>query len=328
MSDNWFGGGNKQPATSTQSPWDPTQQPLKSIMGTAGNLYNQYKNKSTLAPINGYTTDALNQTRALAAQGIPNLDAVYGAQSSLLGNGGMTSGMNQAAGILGGIASSGGMSPDLQEAAGYLKNFASGQYNEDPRLLSMVNAERDNAMNAMATRMGGGRYGSAAMGTGFANASAQATDRLMLESNENNRNRQLQSAGILGDMYQGAANRGLSAAGAMGSLYSQGADNMMGAMSMTGALNNLRYDSASRLASVGDYYQQRDQANYDKKFDRLAQLSSFINPIAGMGKTTTATKATPSAAQGILGGAMAGNTLLGPWGALGGGILGGLGAFS
>ncbi|MBQ0820991.1 hypothetical protein KBI52_12315 [Microvirga sp. HBU67558] len=236
--------------------------------------------------------------------------------------------MNQAAGILGGIASSGGMSPELQEAAGYLKNFANGSYNEDPRLLSVVNAEREKALNSASTRLGGGRYGSNAIGAGFANAASQATDRLMLESNENGRNRQLQSAGILGNMYSDAANRGLSAAGAMGSLYSQGADNMMGAMSMTGALNNLRYDSASRLASVGDYYQQRDQAKYDAKFDRLSQLSNFINPIAGMGKTTTATKATPSAAQGILGGAMAGNSLLGPWGALGGGILGGLGAFS
>ncbi|UVF22863.1 hypothetical protein HPT29_028340 (plasmid) [Microvirga terrae] len=328
MSDNWFGGGGSgKPATSTQSPWEPTQQPLKDIMGTAGTLYNQYKNKSTLAPLNAYSKEALNQTRSLAAQGVPGLDAAYGAHSSLLSNNGMTSGMSQAAGILGGYAANNGMTSDLQEAAGYLKNFASGQYNEDPRLLATVERERNNALNAAKTRMGQS-YGSAGMGAGFANAAAGATDQLMLQSNENARNRQLQSAGILGDMYQGAANRGLSAAGAMGSLYSQGADNMMGAMSMTGALNNLRYDPASRLASVGDYYQQRDQAKYDAKFDRLSQLSGFINPIAGMGKTTTATKATPSAAQGILGGAMAGNSLLGPWGAIGGGILGGLGAFS
>ncbi|MBQ0820731.1 hypothetical protein KBI52_10990 [Microvirga sp. HBU67558] len=322
--------GSDRKETSISSPMASSQPYLDKIMSQADTLYGKYKNKPLLAPMNSATKEGLNQTMDLARQGVPNMDALYGYQSSMLSNGGMTPGMNQAAGILGGYAANNGMTSDLQESAGYLKNFANGSYNEDPRLLSVVNAEREKALNSASTRLGGGRYGSAAIGTGFSNAASQATDQLMLQSNENSRNRQLQASGILGDMYQSAANRGASAAGAMGSLYSQGADNMSTAAALAPTFNALRYDPASRMAGVGDVRHQYSQSKYDAPFDRLAQAAGYITPIAGMGKVVNSTKDGPSAAQGILGGAFTGGRIgssFGPWGTLagvlGGGILGG-----
>ncbi|MDG2570838.1 hypothetical protein P7L87_25130 [Vibrio parahaemolyticus] len=248
----------------------------------------------------------------------------------MLSNGGMTPGMSEAAGILGGYAANNGMTPDLQQAAGYLTPFANGSYQEDPRLERQLDINADRAANAGATRFGGGRYGSAAIGAGIGNAVADANNGIMLQSNENARNRQLQASGILGDMYQGAANRGVSAAGAMGSLYSQGADNMSTAAALAPAFNTLRYDSASRMAGVGDVRHQYAQSKYDAPFDRLAQMAGYITPIAGMGKVVNSTKDGPSAAQGILGGAFTGGKIgsaFGPWGTaagvVGGGILGG-----
>jgi hypothetical protein len=197
---------------------------------------------------------------------------LYATQSGILGNGGYTS--------------------QMSDAAGYLTNFANGSYTEDPRLLATINRERNNATNAAATRFGGGRYGSVGMGVGMGQAQAAATDNLMLQSNENARNRQLQASGQLG------------------SLATAGAQNQAtwGAMSPT--LNEMRYDGASRIAGIGDFRQHRDQARIDQvanfPWQNLQNYTGILGGMGNQGSTTVAQTPGPSAAQSILGGIGAG----------------------
>lgn len=263
--------------TSTQSLMPSLQPQVNSYLGKVGNVYNP---GGYLPKVNTTTKAALNQTKALAKQPVPGLTEAQGMVTGLLGNGGMTAGM--------------------QQASDYLTPFASGEYQEDPRLLATLERERNNATNAAATRFGGGRYGAAGMGTGMGQAQAAATDSLMLQSNENARNRQMQ------------------AAQAMGALGQSGAGNALTAGSMVNGLNDLRYDGTSRLASVGDYF-----GGY--KSGQMQQFAGALSPFLGAGVTTTNRSPGPTAAQSILGGAATGGALLGPWGSVAGGLLGAFG---
>src|SRR5690606_9261467 len=130
-------------------------------------------------------------------------------------NNGMTAGMNQAAGLLGGYAANNGLTADMRnninmlnsyaanngvtgdirKTADYLTPFASGKFQEDPRLQRQLDINADRAANATATRFGGGRYGSAAIGNAMGSAVADANNATMLQSNENARTRQLQATG-------------------------------------------------------------------------------------------------------------------------------------
>ncbi len=284
-------------STSTNQMFPALEAGWNRALGSAGKTF---KNASVprLAPLNQDILSSFQQTRDLANQGVPNLDQIYGVQSGILGNGGFTS--------------------QMTDASNYLRNFADGSYHEDPRLQSVLNAERTNATNAALTGLGGGRYGSAAIGQGLGKAQAAATDQLMLQSNENARNRQLQ------------------AAGQMGSLASQGANNIFSAASLSPMLNELRYDGTSRLAGIGDFLQNRSQdrinqrANFPK--ENLNWYTGILSGMGGQGSTTISRTPGPSAASSILGGALGGATIgsnIKGLGAGWGGILGaGIGAFA
>lgn len=288
-----------QVSTSSSTMWKPLESAWGNILGQAQTQYNQnIKKAPQLQPLNNYSTEALNMTANLARQPVQGLGSAFGYTDGLLKSGGMT--------------------PEMQQAAGFLQPFASGQYQEDPRLVQMLNTNATRAADAAATRFGGGRYGSAAIGNGVGTAVADANNATMLQSNENARSRQLQATGLLGQL-------GDSAAG-----------NAMQASAMLPALNNLQYDGASRLAGVGDFFQQRAQTNADYKRnyknDALAAYAGLAGGMGNLGGTTVTTtpKQSPSLAQGILGGAASGAAIGskipgigGGWGALAGGILGG-----
>jgi hypothetical protein len=194
----------------------------------------------------------------------------------------------------------------MKRTAGYLTPFANGSMQEDPRLQEMLDYNTNQAANATATRMGGGRYGSAAIGNAFGSAIGAANNSTMLQANENARSRQLQASGLLGQMYQ------------------QGANNAFQAGAMLPGLNNLRYDGMSRLAGVGDFFDTRNQQQADMTrnngWDQLGKYNSVVQGNGALGRSSTTPG--PSAAQSILGGAATGAALLGPWGAIGGGLLG------
>ncbi len=283
--------------TSTNQMYPALEEGWNNVLGGAESAYNN-SDPSRLAPLNSYTTNAFNQTNNLASGGVPNLNLMYDHQAHMLQNGGMTGQMQQAYGLLG--------------------NFANGAYNEDPRLQSVIANERTKATNAALTSLGGGRYGSNAIGSGIGNAQAAATDQLMLQSNENARNRQLQ------------------AAGQMGSLAQAGAGNQATWGAMSGAMNDLRYDGASRLAGIGDYMQNRAQTRIDNKtnfpWQNLQNYAGILSGMGGQGSTQVTKQPGASAAQSILGGAAMGagiGSKIPGLGAGWGGILGGaVGAFA
>lgn len=290
--------GKEKTQTTTTNPYSAVLPGIETGVASATKWFGS--NKGPLAPMNAYTKDALNQTRALAGKPVAGLDQAQQFTSDLIGKGGWTD--------------------DLRQVQNYLNPFASGQYQNDP-LLAKVIAEREGrAMNGAATQFGGGRYGSTAIGLGMGRAMSSAGDELMLQSNENTRNRQLTATGLLGQLGEGA--RGAAMQG----------------VSQLPMLHDLGFSNAERLAGVGDYYQGRAQARHDWPLEKNKQFAGLLGSYGGMGSTTTA-PAKGSTAQSAIGGAALGAGVgaglgeafpkIGGWGTaiggLGGGLLGLLG---
>lgn len=262
------------------------EQGWNNALGQAGSVFGSAR-APRQARLSSYTKNSFDTTRGLANEGVPNLDQLYATQSGILGNGGYTS--------------------QMTDAANYYKGVIDAQPGQNPYLQSMLNTNADRAANAAATRFGRG-YGSNAIGSGVGNAVASANN------------------GILAQEYENDQNRRLSAMNALGSLAQAGAGNMATWGSMSSGLNDLRYDGASRMAGIGDYIQNRNQNRYDQRANFPKQnIGWYTNILGGMGNqgsTQISRTPGPSAAQSILGGAATGGAMFGPWGAVGGGILG------
>lgn len=233
----------QQKATQTNNagkdPWGPATGGLMQGLETAGGLfngnigYNPYPGR-TVAKRSANTLGAMGQIQSLAGQPIQGLqDANNWAQGMIQNN---------------------GMTADLTKTAGYLDNFANGSYQEDPRLqAAMAARETRAANNAASLASGSGRYGSGAMGHTMGTAMADSSNELMLQSNENARNRQLQASGMLGSM------------------YSDGLGRAAGAAAMLPGLNELRYDGADRMAGLGAQEDAYQQSILNSKVDKYNQ---------------------------------------------------------
>jgi hypothetical protein len=280
-------GKTEKTSTSTNTMFPALEKGWTTALGGAAKAYGS-SNLPKQAPLNADIRNSFNQTRALASQGVPNLDALYAAQGGILGNGGMTG--------------------TMQDSVGYLTPFANGSMQEDPRLAAAIAEREKRAMNGAATQFGGGRYGSVGIGQGMGQAMTTAGNELMLQSNENSRNRQLQAAGQIGQ------------------LGTAGAQNMATWGAMSSGLNDLRYDGASREAGIGQYLQDRTQGRIDQKanfpWQNVQNYTGVLGGMGNQGSTQINKTPGPSAAQSILGGAATGGALFGPWGAVGGGLLG------
>jgi hypothetical protein len=263
--------GSMKTAVSTNQMYPALEAGWNTVLGNAATVYKNTKVPKQ-APLNNDIKNSFNQTRSIAAQGVPNLDQLYATQAGILGNGGMTG--------------------TMQDSVGYLTNFANGSYQEDPRLAAAIAEREKRAMNGAATQFGGGRYGSVAIGQGMGGAMATAGNDLMLQSNENARNRQLQAAGQIGQ------------------LGTAGAQNMATWGSMSSGLNDLRYDGASRQAGIGQYLQDRTQGRNDQRagfgWQNLGNYAGILGGMGNQGGTTISKTPGPSAAQSILGGGLAG----------------------
>jgi hypothetical protein len=295
------------------------------------------------APMNAWQKRGLQQTANLAAQRNPGLQAAQGLTTRLMQNNGMTPQLNHVAGLFGQFANSAdgltggqrdvaglfgqfansenGLTSGQNKAAGYLDNFASGSYTEDPRMLAALKAREGRAMNGAATMFGGGRYGSAGIGAGVGRALSEAGDELMLQSNESARNRQLQSSGMLGDLYTTGAGQKLQATQGMGDIYGQGAQQKLNATQGMGSLyeggrsaalasagmlpmlEGVKYYGADQLTKAGQTYTDRAQTERDaliKRFeqmqsgnlqwDQIAKLTAALSGMGKVGGTETAVK--------------------------------------
>lgn len=154
-----------------------------------------------------------------------------------------------------------------------------------------------------------------------------------------------QGASALGDLGLGfgnqqlgagnaMANLGLGGLGAMGDMYNAIGNNQFRAGSLAPSFSGLEYGNMDRLMGVGNQIQgqaqdilggdmQRWAFNQQAPWDALNNYSSAIYGLpAGFG-TQTQTVPKGSRLSGAAAGAMSG-AALGPWGMLGGAVLGGL----
>lgn len=170
---------------------------------------------------------------------------------------------------------------------------------------------------------------------------AQLGGDLFSRFNQNELGRNTLGANLyLGDRglgQQGASmlgNLGNSYIDSMGGMYGNIGQNQFRAGSLVPSFNDMQYGDIQRLMGVGGMIEDQTQrlmgGNQDRwNFGQQApwqNINNYANAIYGLPGgygTQTSTQPGGSRLQGALGGAMAGSQF-GPWGALGGGILGGL----
>lgn len=144
----------------------------------------------------------------------------------------------------------------------------------------------------------------------------------------------LGSRGLQGQMGQGMGSLGMSGLGHMGDMYGNVAQNQFRAGSLMPSYNDMQYGDMQRLMGIGQMNEDQAQrlmgANQDRwnygqgaPWQNLNNYASTVYGLPGGYGTQTSTQPGGSRMQGAMGGAMAGSQF-GPWGMLGGGILGGL----
>jgi hypothetical protein len=367
---DFFSSSKDKPTTQTTNtaPWAEAQPYLKNLMAGAQNTAFSHRNPkpypgAVQAPMNAWQKRGLQTTANLARQPNPGLKAAQGLTTRLMQNNGMTPELNNVASLFGQFANSAdgltggqrdvaglfgqfansenGLTNGQNRAAGYLDNFANGSYTEDPRMLAALKAREGRAMNGAATMFGNGRYGSAGIGQGVGRALSEAGDELMLQSNESARNRQLQSSGMLGDLYTTGAGQKLQATQGMGDIYGQGAQQKLNATQGMGnlyeggrsaalasagmlpMLKGVEFYNADKLTGAGQTYTDRAQTERDaqiKRFEELQsgnlqwdQIAKLTAALSGMGKVggTESKVATPAKRGGFektmdIGGQLAG----------------------
>jgi hypothetical protein len=308
---DFFKSSKDQPTTQTQTnaPWAPSQPHLEGLMNSASRTAFSHRNPkpypgAVQAPLSPYQREGLSRTATLARQRNPGLTAAQGLTTRLMQNNGMTPQLENVAGLFGQFANSAnGLTQGQTQAAGYMDPFARGDYQEDPRMLAALKAREGRAMNGAATMFGGGRYGSAGIGTGVGRALSEAGDELMLTSNENARNRQLQASGMLGDLYTTGAGQRLQAMGAMGDLYEGGRSAALASAGMLPMLEGVRFSGADRLTQAGQTYTDRAQTERDaairryeqaqggdEQWEQIARLTAALFGMGKVGGTETAVK--------------------------------------
>ena len=186
---------------------------------------------------------------------------------------------------------------------------------QSQRALSGSGVTRAAQDNASQTLRGDYLYG----GPGF-NAAFDAASRRILPQVDSAFNRsgrygsglaQTAQTQALGDVFAG--------------MYGQERNNQMQAMGMSPVLANQDYLDIDRLAQVGDQRQEQNQLMMDEPWQRLQRYQSFINPVMGVGGSSTSTQPMyRNRGAGALGGAMMGNMLFPGIGGIAGGLLGGL----
>jgi hypothetical protein len=242
---------------------------------------------------------------------------------------------------------------NLSDTAGGLRI---GQNNE--HMMAALDMAAEKAGHAVGSAMSGaGRYGSGVHQGTLAREVGDIYSRGLMQSTENDLQRQMAATGAIDQARQGYGGMQLSAlggrtgveganianrAGAAGQ-YSdtlfRGADNAMRYGLSAPAIDEMRYANDERLLQIGaaqrGELQQENAANQsyfnemrDAPYGALSRYTSIINGspggAAGFG-TATSTVPQGNPLLGAIGGGMAGmqaGSMFGPWGSLIGGTIG------
>ena len=283
-----------QTTTTESGPWAGVEPYMDNALSQAKNLWNK---DSGFNPYTGKVNAAIsNQSQ----QGLAGIMNTAQGQGGLLGQSGV--------GFANGLLNSGGLSQEQRDSMAPLLATARGDSlsTVNPYLQAQIDAMNSDIMNKVqSTASANGRYGSGAMGGILGRELGTANANILSTNWENERNRQLQAANSLQDVYGQGLNRASNLA--------------LNGQQITDQL----YDPSTRMLGVGDFYDARNQnqlnadiqAWKDKdmaKWNRLNAYNGIIqgNQVGGTQTTTTPTTR-PSALQTALGAGTAGLGLLG-----------------
>ena len=305
-----MGGTSTIPTTSEETqipPW--LEQQYRQVSGDASRLYRRGVGYN---PYPGATHVPMNQTQTRAADQILRLASDPAVADAAVGAG--RTAMNR-----------GGMTDDLNEVLGYMRPTARGSMlNKDPYIDRIVSDMARDVEEPLALRYGGmGRFGSPEYHEDVAQEVGSLSTQLRNQAYQAERDRMLQTAGQMAD------------------IYGQGLQRSLGWGALAPSIENLRYAGQDRAMAIGDLYQSQlqDQLNaniaqYERAqqapWERLNAYSSqaFGVPWRSMAGTQDYRSYNPytSAVMGALGGAVKGSEL-GPWGTAAGALGGGAGGF-
>jgi len=266
-------GGSTQQTTSsgTTEPWGPVQQPLKNIMGAAGNMYNagvgeQVYPGTTVVPFSQPTQAAIIKGTNMASAGNPLTGVLNQHATDTIAAGGMAPGMEEAMTNLRGIASGDpGANPFFQQALDYQSGKIGDQVN------SYFSSK--------------GRVGSGAHGGTMAKELAGMR------------------FSALADQFNRDIAHKMSAATTMGNISGMGASNAQAWGGMAPSIDALRFADIDRLSKIGGVIEGKQgevMTENKEKFDQqnmlpwthLSQYSDIISPPAVRFPSTSSTSKT------------------------------------
>lgn len=340
-------GGGSDTTTTVQnsSPWEESIPYLKDIMGGAQDLYNSGQGfgaypGNTVVPFSGQTSQALSGIEGMANAGNPLGQAAQGQTLDVLNSGGMSDWQKQA---LGGAYDVAQGNNQINAVSGNLGATAAGDYlgGRNPYFEQNLNTQSGQLADDINRSMDMmGRRASPAAGNAVAQGVGDFRNKAMQDNYNQERQLQMQAVNMLGQE-QGSnianqvnAGQGIFGAGNQaGQLAAQYAG-------LSPSVYEQQYQPMERLASVGAQNEdlatrqlqaQMDQYNINQQqpWNQLSAYSALAGGTGQLGGTSTGTVSTPSSYNyaSPLGGALAGGSMFGIPGAIGGGILGLLGGF-
>lgn len=297
--------GGSTTTVQKSDPWSGQQPYLQSVFQNAQNVYGQMSGNNganAVAPMTANQNQAINLTQQQVGQS--NLGGVQATNAA----NDYTTHLLQGDYL--------GSNPGNQSFGA----FANGSMVNNPYLSGMADAAANgtirNYQTAIAPQItsqmeGSGRYGSGAM----ANAQSQSQQDLAT-----------QLGNQMNNLYGGAYSQGMQnmLAGAQGlsNNYNTAAQQQLQGSYNAPSLQNASSALIGNLYNMGGNQQAYQQQLLNSPWNQLGQYNNLIQGQYGGTQTSTQPYYT-NPASGALGGAAAGS-VLGPWGALAGGVIGAL----
>ena len=324
-------GGSTTTTVQKADPWSGQQPYLKDVFSQASHLYHSgalspdFYPGQTVADQSPWSLQAIQMQADRALAGSASVQAAQSAVDGIVSGQALA---GTGLGVLEGLASRDVNAENSGLAA--LEGMAQARNPWLDTLYADASREALSVLDGSFSRAG--RYGSGA----HAAAQADAVTGLAADMYGAAYQQQMQAAAQAASAYNAGLGQQISAAQAAGQLYGQGLSQQVQAAGMAKLLAGQGYEDAAALAEAGaaqeSYAQQLlnsqiDRWNYDQQKE-LSALNAYNQLIQGnYGSTTTTTGKQESASSplgGVTAGASLGGSVAGPWGALIGGIGGGL----
>lgn len=300
-----MGGSKSTTQTASSEPWKEAQPALKTAIGDATKLYKagvgfQPYTGSTVVPYANQTISGMN-----AMEG-----AATGAQNTF----------NQNFQNVGAAVGQGGLNELQRQSVAQLQPFANGDMlNGNPYLDRMI-ARGAEDIGSQTNLLAGsaGRYGSGAHTGVLAREIGDMANTMRYNDFNTQQGRQMDAIGSIFNAGQQQYNNQTQGTGALMDAYS----GMMAPGQTMQGIGSQYEDLATR--TMNDQLRIFNETQ-NAPWAALERLNAVASGAGTLGNTSQTTAQGPSRLSAGLGGALGGYSMLGPIGALGGGILGAFG---